>query len=95
MHTRSGMCSPPASIPLLQMMVKLTQAKKIVEVGVFTGIPLSFIRLLPCYVRLESLLPLPSTSRPTASLTWQCGIPRVSKWRNSKARQAFRSAPLT
>ena len=34
---RSGMCSPPDSIPLLQMMVKLTQAKKIVEVGVFTG----------------------------------------------------------
>ncbi len=33
---RSGMCSPPDSIPLLQMMVKLTQAKKIVEVGVFT-----------------------------------------------------------
>ncbi|CAL5228799.1 g11996 [Coccomyxa viridis] len=34
---RRGMCSPPDSIPLLQMMVKLTQAKKIVEVGVFTG----------------------------------------------------------
>ena len=37
MQQRSGMCSPPDSIPLLQMMVKLTQAKKIVEVGVFTG----------------------------------------------------------
>ena len=35
---RRGMCSPPESIPLLQMMVKLTQAKKIVEVGVFTGV---------------------------------------------------------
>ena len=31
------MCSPTVSIPLLQMLVKLTQAKKVVEVGVFTG----------------------------------------------------------
>jgi len=37
MQKRSGMCSPPDSIPLLQMLVKLTQAEKIVEVGVFTG----------------------------------------------------------
>jgi predicted O-methyltransferase YrrM len=38
---RPGMCSPPASIPLLQMLVKLTQANKIVEVGVFTGAALT------------------------------------------------------
>ena len=31
------MCSPTVSIPLLQMLVKLTQAKSVVEVGVFTG----------------------------------------------------------
>ena len=31
------MCSPTVSIPLLQMLVKLTQAKTVVEVGVFTG----------------------------------------------------------
>ena len=31
------MCSPTVSIPLLQMLVKLTGAKTIVEVGVFTG----------------------------------------------------------
>ena len=44
MQKRSGMCSPPDSIPLLQMLVKLTQAEKIVEVGVFTGAPLHIIR---------------------------------------------------
>ncbi|EIE20229.1 O-methyltransferase family protein [Coccomyxa subellipsoidea C-169] len=36
-HARAGMCSPPDSIPLLQLMVQLLNAKKIVEVGVFTG----------------------------------------------------------
>ena len=38
-HARKGMCSPPDSIPLLQMLVRLTQAKNVVEVGVFTGKP--------------------------------------------------------
>lgn len=38
---RPGMCSPPASIPLLQMLVKLTQASKVVEIGVFTGAALT------------------------------------------------------
>lgn len=53
MHTRSGMCSPPDSIPLLQMMIKLTQARKIVEVGVFTGVHLSrspLASLCQCYL---------------------------------------------
>ena len=36
-HRRAGMCSPPDSIPLLQLLVQLVNAKKIVEVGVFTG----------------------------------------------------------
>ncbi|KAK9903920.1 hypothetical protein WJX75_000536 [Coccomyxa subellipsoidea] len=36
-HKRAGMCSPPDSIPLLQLLVQLLSAKKIVEVGVFTG----------------------------------------------------------
>ena len=36
-HERKGMCSPPDSIPLLQMLVRLTNARKVVEVGVFTG----------------------------------------------------------
>ncbi|CAL8470927.1 g10469 [Coccomyxa elongata] len=36
-HRRAGMCSPPDSIPLLQLLVHLVNAKKIVEVGVFTG----------------------------------------------------------
>lgn len=36
-HARSMMCSPPASVPLLQMVVRLTNAKKVAEVGVFTG----------------------------------------------------------
>ena len=40
---RPGMCSPPASIPLLQMLVKLTQADKVVEVGVFTGAALTSV----------------------------------------------------
>ena len=31
------MCSPTVSIPVLQMLVRLTQAKTVVEVGVFTG----------------------------------------------------------
>ena len=45
-QSRSGMCSPPDSIPLLQMMVMLTQAKKVVEVGVFTGATLNVIRTI-------------------------------------------------
>lgn len=36
-HSKKGMCSPPDSIPLLQMLVRLTNAQKVVEVGVFTG----------------------------------------------------------
>jgi predicted O-methyltransferase YrrM len=36
-HPRLGMCSPPDSIPILQMLARLTDAKLIVEVGVFTG----------------------------------------------------------
>ena len=31
------MCSPPDSIPILQMLVRLTNARRVVEVGVFTG----------------------------------------------------------
>ena len=42
-HRQAGMCSQPASIPLLQMLVKLTAAKRIVEVGVFTGAPSSVL----------------------------------------------------
>ena len=36
-HRRGGMCSPPDSIPILQMLVRLTNAQRVVEVGVFTG----------------------------------------------------------
>jgi len=36
-HRRGGMCSPPDSIPILQMLVRLTNARRVVEVGVFTG----------------------------------------------------------
>lgn len=36
-HEWGGMCSPPDSIPLLQLLVQLLHAKKIAEVGVFTG----------------------------------------------------------
>jgi O-methyltransferase len=32
-HPRVGMCSPPDSVPILQMLAKLTEAKLIVEVG--------------------------------------------------------------
>ncbi|EIE20243.1 O-methyltransferase [Coccomyxa subellipsoidea C-169] len=38
-HEWGGMCSPPDSIPLLQLLVQLLHAKKIAEVGVFTGKP--------------------------------------------------------
>ena len=31
------MCSPPDSIPILQMLVRITNARRVVEVGVFTG----------------------------------------------------------
>ena len=31
------MVSPPDSIPILQMLVRLTNARRVVEVGVFTG----------------------------------------------------------
>ncbi len=34
---RAGMCSPPDSIPVLQQFMRLTEAKKAIEVGVFTG----------------------------------------------------------
>ena len=36
-HKRGLMVSPPDSIPILQLLLKLTNAKKVVEVGVFTG----------------------------------------------------------
>ena len=36
-HRRGMMVSPPDSIPILQLLLKLTKAKKVVEVGVFTG----------------------------------------------------------
>lgn len=36
-HPRKGMLSPPDSIAILQMLAKLTSAKNIIEVGVFTG----------------------------------------------------------
>lgn len=48
----AGMCSPPASIPLLQMIVKLTGAKKIGEVGFFTGASPPPLRVLALYSRL-------------------------------------------
>lgn len=42
------MCSPADSASFLQMMVKLTGAKKVVEVGVFTGFStLAFALALP------------------------------------------------
>lgn len=59
-HTRAEMCSPPDSVPFLQLMMKLVNAKKVVEVGVFTGTHASYphskcsgTRRLPvkCYVR--------------------------------------------
>lgn len=37
-----GMLSPPDSIAILQMLVRLTHAKRVVEVGVFTGASLLF-----------------------------------------------------
>ena len=36
-HPRLGMCSPPDSIPILQMLARLTDARLVIEVGVFTG----------------------------------------------------------
>jgi predicted O-methyltransferase YrrM len=51
-HPRVGMCSPPDSIPILQMLAKLTEARLIVEVGVFTG-----------YATLGMALALPSDGR--------------------------------
>jgi predicted O-methyltransferase YrrM len=36
-HPRSGMCSPPDSVPLLQLLMRSIGAKKVAEVGVFTG----------------------------------------------------------
>ena len=48
-HPRLGMCSPPDSIPILQMLARLTEARLIVEVGVFTG-----------YATLGMALALPS-----------------------------------
>jgi hypothetical protein len=37
-HPRAGMASPQDSIAILQMMVHLTQARKVIEIGVFTGV---------------------------------------------------------
>jgi caffeoyl-CoA O-methyltransferase len=34
---KAGMCSPLSSVPILQMLCHLTQAKKAMDVGVFTG----------------------------------------------------------
>jgi caffeoyl-CoA O-methyltransferase len=44
----AGMCSPVDSASFLQMMVRLTNAKKVVEIGVFTGFTsLAFALALP------------------------------------------------
>lgn len=37
LHQRGGMTSPPDSIAILQLLVKLSNAKTVIEVGVFTG----------------------------------------------------------
>jgi len=36
-HPRAGMCSPPDSVAVLQQLLRLVGAKKVIEVGVFTG----------------------------------------------------------
>lgn len=36
-HSRGLMLSPPDSIAILQLLIKLTKARVAVEVGVFTG----------------------------------------------------------
>lgn len=51
-HPRKGMLSPPDSIAILQMLAKLTSAKNIIEVGVFTG-----------YTTLGMALALPADGR--------------------------------
>ena len=75
-HPRVGMCSPPDSIPILQILAKLTEARLIVEVGVFTGyatlgmalaLP-SDGQLIACDISREFTsigLPCCSRSRPT------------------------------
>lgn len=46
-HSWGGMCSPPDSIPMLQLL----QAKRIVEVGVFTGEYIIFGAIFMCAFR--------------------------------------------
>ena len=36
-HPQSIMCSPPESVPVLQILLQLMKARTVVEVGVFTG----------------------------------------------------------
>lgn len=50
-HSWGGMCSPPDSIPMLQLLVQLLQAKRIVEVGVFTGEYIIFGAIFMCAFR--------------------------------------------
>lgn len=51
-HARAGMLSPPDSIAILQMLVRLIGAKRAIEVGVFTG-----------YTSLGIALALPSNGQ--------------------------------